>query len=236
MRKLFLFLPFLLAACVSEPSIRDVGKVPLVQDRPLPEPTQADQLTLTRPYLIGPFDKLSIDVFGVEELSRDEVQVDAGGRVSLPLAGNLEAAGLSPGELETAIRQRLRRYVRDPQVTVNLKETISQVVTVDGQVSKPGPYPVIGKMTLIKAVATAGGTSEFAKLDDVVVFRTVGGQRMAGLYNLGAIRAGAYDDPEIFANDIVIVGDSQSRRLFSEVLKAAPLLTTPLLILFNNRN
>ncbi|WP_196782026.1 hypothetical protein, partial [Salmonella enterica] len=73
-------------------------------------------------------------------------------------------------------------------------------------------------MTLMRAVATAKGTTEFAKLDDVVIFRTVNGQKMAALYNLKAIRQGAYDDPEVFANDVVVVGDSPARRLFKDIL------------------
>ncbi|MBC7042118.1 polysaccharide export protein, partial [Salmonella enterica subsp. enterica serovar Enteritidis] len=79
-------------------------------------------------------------------------------------------------------------------------------------------YPVNGRMTLMRAVATAKGTTEFAKLDDVVIFRTVNGQKMAALYNLKAIRQGAYDDPEVFANDVVVVGDSPARRLFKDIL------------------
>ena len=97
-----------------------------------------------------------------------------------------------------------------------------------------GLYPVIGKMTLMRAVATAEGTSEFAKLDDIVIFRTVNGQKMAALYNLKAIRRGYYDDPEIFANDVVVVGDSTARRLFKDALQIVPLLTTPLIIGLQN--
>jgi len=144
----------------------------------------------------------------------------------------VEAAGLTPDELSNVIETRLTgRYVRNPEVTVNLEETVSQVITVDGQVEKAGLYPVIGRMTLMRAVATAGGTSEFAKLSDVVIFRTVNGQQLAGLYNLKAIRRGNYEDPEVFANDVIIVGDSQARRIFKDILQASPLLTTPLIVL-----
>jgi len=181
-----------------------------------------------RPYLIGPFDKLNIDVFGVEDLSRD-VQADASGRVSIPLAGTLDVSGKTPGEVATMVADRLRgRYVRDPQVTVNLLQAVSRIVTIDGEVKKPGLYPVVGQMTLMRAVATAEGTTEFARLDDVVVFRTVKGQRYAALFNLKAIRRGTYEDPEIFPNDVISVGDSQARRLFRDVLTAAPAIVTPL--------
>ncbi len=205
----------------------------LVSADELPEPTRVDLLSSNRPYLIGPFDKLKIDVFGIEDLSNKEVQIDASGRLSFPLIGVVEASGLTPGELANLLEDKLGgRYIRDPQVTVNLEETISQVITVDGQVEKPGLYPVIGRMTLMRAVATAQGASEFAKLEDVVIFRSVNGQQLAGLYNLKAIRRGTYSDPEVFANDVIVVGDSQARRLFQTLIQASPLITTPLIILF----
>ena len=227
----------MLAACGGRPAIGSAagatgsGAVQVAAGG-LPAPARVDLMRADRPYIIGPFDKLVIDVFGIEELSKKEFQADAGGRISFPLAGVVEAAGHTPGELEQIIRDRLRgRFVRDPQVTVNLKETVSQVVTVDGQVKEPGLYPVIGRMTLMRAIATAKGVDEFAKLSDVVVFRTVNGQRMAALYDLKAIRRGVYEDPEIFANDLVVVGDSPSRRLFKDALQLLPALTSPITIL-----
>lgn len=221
-----------LVSCAGSRVLGGAESVKVISGTELPQPARADLIAQDRPYLIGPFDKLTIDVFGIEELSKKEVQTDASGRISFPLAGVVEAAGRTPAEVEEVLEQRLRSgFVRDPQVTVNLKETVSQVITVDGQVREPGLYPVIGRMTLIRAVATAKGTDEFAKLDDVVVFRTVDGQQYAALYNLKAIRRGGYPDPEVFANDVVVVGDSASRRLFKNALQIAPLLTTPIILL-----
>ena len=222
----------LLASCVSA---QPVGTGPdVVRMDTLPPPTRADYLDSSRAYLVGPYDKLQIDVFGVEELAR-EVQVDASGRISFPLIGVIDAAGRTPLEVAGVIEDRLRgNYVRDPQVTVNLEESLSQQITVDGQVAKPGLYPVIGRMTLVRAVAVAGGTADYANLQDVVVFREVDGQRMVGLYNLRGIRRGNYADPDIYPNDIIIVGDSPQRRLFDDIAKAAPLITTPLILLLRN--
>lgn len=214
---------------------QSAAQVQVAPSNVLPPPERSDLFGQNRPYLIGPFDQLTIDVFGIEDLSRKQVQTDAGGRISFPLAGVVEAAGKTPGELEDILEERLRgRFVRDPQVTVNLRETVSQVVTVDGEVREPGLYPVVGKLTLMRAVARAKGVSEFAKLDDVVVFRTVKGQPMAALYNLKAIRRGNYDDPEIFANDVVVVGDSSARRLFKDALQLIPAVATPLILLLRN--
>lgn len=221
----------ILGGCAGKAHIGGSDKISVVQATELPAPTRGDQSSSDRPYLIGPFDKVSIDVFNVPELSR-EVQADASGRIALPLIGTIDAAGKTPAELAQAIASALRgQYVRNPQVTVNLKETVSQVVTVDGEVREPGLYPVIGHMSLMRAVAVAKGTSEFAKLSDVVVFRTVNNQRMAALYNLKAIRRGAYQDPEIYANDVIIVGDSPARRLFKDIAGASTLITTPLIYL-----
>lgn len=217
-----------LTACAGRPPLTSNAGLTVTNFDALPPPTRADFLSPQRPYLIGPYDRLSVSVFGVPELSVT-VQADSGGRISLPLAGELEASGRTPRELETLIEERLQQYVRTPDATVNLEETRSQVVTVDGEVEEPGLYPVVGRMTLMQAIALAKGTSDIAALDDVVVFRNVGNQRMAALYNLTAIRRGIYGDPEIYANDVVVVGDSPQRRLFRDILQASPLLTAPLI-------
>jgi polysaccharide export outer membrane protein len=202
----------------------------------LPPPSPALAQGAERPYLIGPFDKVEVDVFGVPELSRREIQTDASAHISFPLAGTIDANNMTPEALAAEIANRLRgRYVRNPQVTVNLVESVSRVVTVDGEVREPGRYPVVGRMTLMRAIASARGISEFARLSEVVVFRDVGDQHMAALYNLGAIRAGQYPDPEIFAGDLVMVGNSPGRRLFRDILQAAPLITTPIIALLQRR-
>ena len=223
-----------LAACVSKPPLGNSPNLTVLTGLQMPAPTRQDLVATSRVYLIGPFDKLKIDVFGIEDLQK-EVQIDASGHLSFPLIGTIEAAGKSPGELATDIETLLRsRYIRNPQVTVNLLETVSQVITIDGQVNKPGLYPVIGRMTLMRAVATSGGVGEFADLQDVVIFREVDGQRLAGLYNLEGIRRGNYADPEVYASDVIIVGDSPARRLFKDIIQAAPLFTTPLIVALRN--
>lgn len=221
----------LIAACSNGPRLGE-GPEPLSVTKltDLPPPAGADLVVASTPYHIGPFDKLEITVFGVPELS-GKFEVDAAARLSLPLAGIIDAAGLTPGQLAQAIDARLRgTFVKNPQVSVNLEETTSQVYTVDGQVGQPGSYPALGNITLMRAVANAKGAGEFARLDDVVVFRSVNGRPMAALYNLGAIRRGVYPDPKIYANDIVVVGDSKAKRMFQQFIQMFPLLTTPLVI------
>lgn len=220
-----------LTGCQSTPRLGGDPKLQVLPNNELPVPVREDLASSTSPYYIGPYDKLIIDVYGITELSNREVQVDAAGRLSFPLAGEIDAAGKTPREIQSEIALRLQQgFVRSPQVTVNMKETVSRVVTIDGQVRKPGRYPVVGRMTLMGAVATAEGTDEFSKLDDVVIFRTVNGQRYAALYDLDAIRHGAYSDPEIYASDVIMVGDSRARHLFKDLLAIVPAIATPLVI------
>ncbi|WP_243650207.1 MULTISPECIES: polysaccharide biosynthesis/export family protein [unclassified Sphingomonas] len=179
--------------------------------------------------MIGPLDTIQVDVFNVPELSR-EMQVDASGRIAMPLAGTVDARGRTASELARAVEAALRgRYVRKPEVTVNIKSSVSQVVTIDGQVVEPGLYPVTNQMTLLRAIASAKGMSEFARQNEVVILRTVQGRKMAGLYDVDAIRRGAYDDPAIFANDVIVVGDSPQRRLFRDFVSLSPIVAAPLI-------
>lgn len=224
-----------LTACAGNSKFVGSSDVQLVPQSELPAPSRSDVAGETREYVIGPYDKLTIDVFGVDGLQGRKVQVDSGGRIAFPLIGGIAAGGRTPGELTESLIVALRgAYVRDPQVTVNLDETISQVVAVEGEVAEPGLYPVIGRMTLLRAIARAQGATEFAKLDNVVVFRRVEGKQMAALYSLASIRKGLYNDPDVYANDVVVVGNSRSRRIFKDVLQASPLLTAPLIALLNN--
>lgn len=228
----FFAIMLLLAACGRQDPLQSTERLTVVDGAfELPSPTRGDLTADDRIVLVGPLDGISVIVFGVPELSRN-MQVDGSGRIAMPLIGTIDAGGKTPAEVAQDIEDRLRgRYVRDPDVTVNVTSSVSQVVTVDGQVVEPGLYPVTNQMTLLRAVASAKGLSEFAKLNDVVILRTVNGQRMAGLYNIAAIRRGLYDDPPIFANDMIVVGDSPQRRMFRDFVALSPLLASPLVAL-----
>lgn len=202
---------------------------------PAPDRTDLGAASVVSSYSLGAYDEIRIDVFGIDALSNQNVQVDASGRIAFPLVGTIEAAGKTPGELATVIQSGLRTsHVRNPQVTVNLTKSVSQLITVEGEVKEPGIYPVLGKMTLLRAIASAKGTTEFSKLNEVVVFRTVDGKSYAALYDIRAVRRGAYADPEIYPGDIVMVGESRGRRLFKDFLQVAPLLSTPIIVALQN--
>ena len=225
-----LLIAFALVACGGKKPLQSSPGLTVVSGTDaLPAPSRVDLVAPDRPSLIGPLDTLGVDIFNVPELSR-EMQVDASGRISMPLIGTIDARGKTAAELAHQIEGALAgRYVRNPQVTVNIRSSVSQVVTLDGQVVEPGLYPVTNQTTLMRAIASAKGLSEFAKVDDVVILRTVNNRRMAGLYNIAAIREGTYGDPAIYANDVIIVGDSPSRRLFRDFVSVAPLLAAPLI-------
>lgn len=233
MRYLFPVLAALaLVGCGGRVPLRSTASLTVIDSaQALPEPVRADMMAGDRLALIGPLDTIRIEVFGVPELSR-QMQVDAAGGIAMPLIGTIGAGGKTASELAGDVASALRgRYVRDPNVTVNISSSVSQVVTVDGQVFEPGLYPVTNQMTLMRAVASAKGLTEFAKPEDVVILRSVSGRKLAGLYNLGAIRRGLYEDPAIYANDVVIVGDSPQRRMFRDVVGLAPLLASPIVAL-----
>jgi polysaccharide biosynthesis/export protein len=233
-RLTFLLACVALAGCSRSVELGGSPSISVVPAVEMPQPSSAPGAA-NRTFVLGPYDKLVVDVYGIEEMAAREMQVSSAGTIQFPLVGSISVIGKGTDDVATEIAARLReQYVRDPRVTVNMVENNSQLVTLDGSVAKPGLYPVIGGMTLVQAVASAGGTAEFAKLEEVVLFRSVNGQRYAGLYDLGAIRRGAYEDPRIYPNDVIVVGDSPSRRLFRDVVQAAPLITTPLLFLINN--
>lgn len=218
------------SAC-SSPRFEGRPGLTVFDNKPLPEPVRQDLVIPSRPYVIGPSDQLTVDVFGIDELSKN-VTVDLTGQIALPLVGSLKVSGMTADELTADLVVKLRQaHVRDPKVTVNIVTAASQIFTVDGSVTTPGIYPLVGRMSLMRAVARASGTTEFARENYVVVFRSVEGKRYAALYDLRAIRQGMYEDPEIFSNDVVYVGDDQARRIFRDLVAAAPLISTPLIYL-----
>jgi polysaccharide biosynthesis/export protein len=188
-------------------------------------------------YLLRPGDKLAVNVFQEEELSQPTVQVDEAGMISLPLIGQLQAAGLSTPQLSRAIETAYgARYLRDPQANVVLLEARPRTVSVEGQVGRPGVYQIEPGYTLLSAMALAGSPSELAKLDEVLVFRTVDGQRLGGRFDLTEIRAGRMPDPQLVPGDVVVVGFSSLRGVYRDILQLAPLVGTFAVLGSNNNN
>ena len=214
-----------LAGCASNPTLGQGSSAVRVATA-LPPPDQTGMAIDLSNYRIGPLDVIRVEVFGAPELTR-EAEVDAAGNFSVPLAGAVQAAGRTPAELSGAISAQLQgRYLRNPQVSVNIVKAKAKSFTVDGAVKAPGNYPIVGKMTLQQALATAQGADTVANLNNVVIFRTVNSQKTAALFSVKDIRAGRLEDPQIYGNDIVIVGESAARRFFRDFGNMFPLLGT----------
>ena len=121
-------------------------------------------------YVIGANDVLAVNVWKEPDVSRS-VTVRSDGKISLALAGELQAAGQTPRQLEQEIAQRLKSYISDPEVTVIVSESKSQKINVLGMVARPGTYLLNGSTTILDAISMAGGFKDFAKKKSIYVLR-----------------------------------------------------------------
>jgi polysaccharide export outer membrane protein len=174
----------------------------------LPAPAAA-RSGVTQPVAIS--DVIEISVFQVPDLSRT-VQVDDRGYVSLPLIGQVEAAGKSVQALQHDIERAYgAKYLQSPSVSVFVKESAARRVTVDGEVRRSGVYPLPPTASLLDVVALAGGLTEVADASKVYVFRKVGNKSYVANYSISDIRSGGRSNPPVNAGDVVIVFPSQGR-------------------------
>jgi polysaccharide export outer membrane protein len=121
-------------------------------------------------YVIGPQDLLAIDVWHEPELSQI-VPVRPDGKISLPLIGDLEVSGLTPRALQARLAKELEAYIHKPQVTAIVREVNSRKYYLIGEVERPGSYPLSAHMTVLDALATAGGFRDFAKIQQIYLLR-----------------------------------------------------------------
>jgi polysaccharide export outer membrane protein len=187
--------------------------------------TPPDQVFVTnRDVKLGPSDLVTVMVYKAPEFS-GEYRVDDAGKIMMPLIGSVPVQGMTTTELAADLRARLSKsYYVNPDVSVALKESVSQQIVVDGSVGRPGEYPLTGRTTLMEAVARAGGVGPDSNLRRVVVFRTINGQRMAAAFDLAAIREARAKDPEIFAQDIIIVDGSRTRQALRDFFLTLPII------------
>ncbi|MEO7365418.1 MAG: polysaccharide biosynthesis/export family protein [Sphingomicrobium sp.] len=176
-------------------------------------------------YKIAPLDTLSIKVFKMPDLSGD-FDVDLTGRISMPLIGEVSAVELTTAELDKRLTDKLgERYLEHPDVSVGVKASTRQSVTVDGAVNKSGSFPIGGSVTLMQAIALAGGSSPEANAHRVAIFRTIQGKRQAAAFDLVDIRRGQAEDPPIYPGDIVVVDGSSIKALQKQIMNGLPILS-----------
>lgn len=180
---------------------------------------------LPQRYALSPGDVISVRVYDEAELSVDEIALDNAGIVSLPLIGEVRAAGLTATELSQAIEAAYAAdYVRDPRVSVLVKKAQVRTIAVEGEVELPGVYPYAEGQTLLTALALARSPTEKAKLDEVIIFRVLDGERMAGRFDVRAIRGGRMPDVALMPGDTVVVGFSSARGAFLDAVRALPVI------------
>jgi len=121
-------------------------------------------------YVIGVDDVLNINVWKEPDVSKT-VPVRSDGKISLPLAGEVQASGETPRQLEQELTARLKNYISEPEVTVIVEQIRSQKFNILGQVTKPGSYPLTNSPTVLDAIALAGGFRDFAKQKSIYVLR-----------------------------------------------------------------
>ncbi|MFO0773240.1 MAG: polysaccharide biosynthesis/export family protein [Nitrospiraceae bacterium] len=166
------------------------------------------QLIVTPEYILGPEDVLEIAVWKNNDLSK-QVQVRPDGRISLPLVGDVSAVGKTAGQLTDEISGRLRAYMENPTVSILVREVNSYQIYVLGEVNKPGKYPLKSKLTLLQAVTVAGGFTQVAARNKIVVFRF--GKENEGLIKIKAsyddivIRDGSSQNIELKPGDLIVV-------------------------------
>jgi polysaccharide biosynthesis/export protein len=138
--------------------------------------------TLDADYVIGPDDMLAISVWKEPDVSVT-IPVRPDGKISLPLLNDVEAAGLTPMQLETNITDGLKKFITDPRVTVIVTQINSRRVYVLGEVARPGPFAMYPNMTVLQALSAAGGVTQFAKVTAIYILRNEKGQQTTLPFN-----------------------------------------------------
>lgn len=167
---------------------------------PPQEPAVSDE------YMIGPEDVLEISVWQNQDLSRS-VTVRPDGMISLPLIGDVHAAGLTPGEVKREIARALKPYMDEPNVAVILQQINSWRIYIQGEVRNPGVYPIRSRTTVSQAITMAGGFTEFAKKKKIQVIRKWKNHTEFIKVNYNKIVSGdtAQDDIVLEPGDTIVV-------------------------------
>ncbi|QNN65705.1 polysaccharide export protein [Sphingomonas rhizophila] len=199
------------------PIAYDVGNF-----RPPDAPTV---VALEQGYKIAPLDTVTVKVFKMADLTGD-YEVDLAGNISMPLIGEVKAIDMTTAQLDDVLTKQLGdKYLERPDVSVGMKASTRRSVTIDGAVKSAGSFPVNGPMTLMQALALAGGASEDANIHRVAIFRTIDGRRQAAAFDLADIRQGKSPDPAIYAGDIVVIDGSRIKELQKRIMNNLSILS-----------
>ncbi|MGB6199962.1 MAG: polysaccharide biosynthesis/export family protein [Candidatus Acidiferrales bacterium] len=157
-------------------------------------------------YTIGPDDVLDISVWKEPDVSR-VVPVRPDGKISLPLVNDVQAAGITPNELAASLTEKFKKYLNDPQVTVIVTQINSRRIYVVGEVTHPGAFPLLPDMTVLQALADAGGFTPYANSKKIHVLRMVNGKQTEFPFQYKEVLAGskASQNIKLIPGDEIVV-------------------------------
>ena len=166
----------------------------------------ATPATTDAEYKIGPQDVLRIDVWKEPDISR-VIPVRPDGKISVPLLNDVQASGLTAMQLAASLRDGLSKFLNNPQVTVTVAEINSRRVYVTGEVTRPGALPLLPNMTVLQALASGGGFTQFARLKNIYVMRTENGKQVKHPFNYKEVVKGNLAEQNILlqSGDVIVV-------------------------------
>lgn len=163
-------------------------------------------LSVDADYRIGPQDVVRIDVWKEPDISRT-IPVRPDGKISVPLLNDVQASGLTAMQLAASLRDGLSKYLNNPQVTVTVTEINSRRVYLTGEVNRPGALPLLPNMTVLQALASAGGFTQFAKLKSIYIMRTENGKQVKHPFNYKEVVKGNLSEQNILLQpgDVIVI-------------------------------
>jgi polysaccharide export outer membrane protein len=172
----------------------------------IPDETVKKSATADPNYVIGAQDVLDVNVWKEPDVSRT-VPVRPDGKISLPLLNDVQAAGLTPAQLAAQVTDSLKKYVTNPQVTVIVTVINSQRVYILGEVTRPGAFPLLPGMSVLQALSSAGGFTQFAKVKSIFVRRIENGKESKYPFNYREVISGKKPEQDILlkAGDTIVV-------------------------------
>jgi polysaccharide export outer membrane protein len=158
-------------------------------------------------YRIGGGDVLEVATWKEPDLTRTNILVRVDGKVSFPLLGDIAAAGMTPVELTETVQKGLKNYVSNPVVTVSVLNPASQRIYILGEVLRTGEYPLTKSLTVLQAFALAGGFTQWASKDEIILLRGEAGKEKIYKINYKDIVKGRGSENNIMlqANDTIVV-------------------------------
>jgi len=199
---LLLLLPFAVSAQRGSGDTETSGQVAMVRNiEGVPRAATEDPS-----YVIGPADVVDVSVWKEPEVSRT-IPVRPDGNISLPLLNDVHAAGLTPTQLAAQITVRLNKYLTNPQVTVIVTAINSQRIYILGEVLRAGAYPLLPGMTMLQALSTAGGFTQFASTKNIYVLREENGNQVKHPFNYKEVVSGGKPEQNttLKAGDTIVV-------------------------------